>query len=167
MSLLPKTATLGLDPTTGEPFYWRGWSDSLRCMDARHYVLRGSPMRVFEGTPVAHVAGRERAPFKLIPRYVDLTLYRTSEGTYVCHRRWVSEAMGELPVIYDWIDAPDLEAMRDVLLNYDPSANAVTIWPEDEVATMRRAKRAKAWISERYNDRVRMLLAAGVAREQA
>lgn len=164
MSLLSVAETAGIDSMDGEPFYWRGWSDAVRCMDGRHYQLRGA-VSAFEGRPVADVCGRERPPFKLIPRYVDLALYRTSEGMYVCHRRWVSEAHGEAPVVYDVVAQPTLESMRDTLLNYDPSELAMTLWPEDLPEYARRSKRAKAWMRSCYASRVALLLANAVDRE--
>jgi hypothetical protein len=165
VSLLSVVETAGIDPTNGEPFYWRGWSDAVRCIDGRHYHLRDAAGTNFEGYPVGMVCGRERAPFKLIPRYVDLSLYRTSLGTYVCHRKWVSEAHGEPPVVYSTIEAPTLEDMRDKLLNYDPSALAMTLWPEDVPEYARRSKRAKQWLRSCYANRVALLLANAVNRE--
>ena len=163
MTLLSVDETAGIDPTNNEPFYWRGWSDCVRCMDGRRYLLRGRSAP-FEGYPVADVCGRERAPFKLIPRYVDLSMYRTSEGTYICHRKWVSEAHGETPVFYDTVESALLEDVRDKLLNYDPSALAVTLWPEDVPEYARRSKRARAWLMSSYARRVDLLLLHSISR---
>lgn len=165
MSLLTKDETAGLDPHTHEPFYWRGWMDDVRCHDGHTYVLRCDPLVTFTGVPIANVCGRQRAPFKLIPRYVDLTLYRTSDGGYVCHRKWVSEAHAEPPVHYDVVKAPTILEMRDSLLNYDPTALAFTLWPEDVPETARRSRRAKAWLRSSYAERVEQLMAMAVVRE--
>lgn len=157
MSLLTKDEVAAIDPHTREPFYWRGWMDDVRCHDGESFLLRGDPLVTFKGALVARVCGRERAPFKLIPRYVDLTLYRTSDGGYVCHRKWVSEAHAEPPVKYDVVRAESITDMRDSLLNYDPTALAYTLWPEDEPETARRSRRAKAWLRSSYAERVERL----------
>lgn len=166
MTLLPMKATAALDRRTGEPFFWRGWSDAVRCMDGYTYHLRVSSgaTYIFAGRPIADVCGRLRPPFKLLPRYVDLSLYQSDGGDFVAHRKWVSEAHGEAPVYYDVIARSDLAGLLDALLNYDATERAVTLWAEDDPQYARRSQRARSWLQQAYAERVELLCRLGAGR---
>lgn len=154
----------GLDPHTGEPFYWRGWYDGIRCNgpDGTHVTLRNSEGKQtdFVGRVRSQVIGRMVPPFKTVPRYVDLYLFRTEHGTWVAQRRWISEAHGEEPCHYAVVRAKSLQEMRDVLLNWDPVDYATNLYPEDEPGGKRRNDRMREWLRSSYASRVDALIRA-------
>lgn len=159
MSLIPVEAVRGVDPKDGEPFYWRGWFDHLRC-DGSVFTLRNSAGRQvnFMGRIVAMVCGRVRPPFKTFPRYYDLFLFEDDEGRMVCQRRWVSEAHEEDPAVYDVVEAADLDEMHDMLMNFDAAQHATNLWPDDVPGGQRRARKVREWIEREYADRVVRLI---------
>ena len=161
MALLSPDKKRGIDPNTGEPFYWRGWFDGIRADDGM-VLLRNSmgPQMSFPGRIVSQVVGRKAPPFKTVPRYVDLYLFSDDEGGYVAQRRWISEAHGEDPCKYTLITADTLEQLEDRLMNYSPAEDATGLYDESEPGGKRRNDRMKAWMRTVYAERVRALINA-------
>ena len=162
MALLSPDKVRALNPHTGEPFYWRGWFDGISC-NGRFIILRNSmgPQVDFEGRVRAQIVGRVSPPFKTVPRYFDLYLFEKEGGSWVAQRRWISEAHGEEPCIYEVIEADDLEQMADALYNYDAAKWATQLWPDDMPGGRRRSDRMREWLQVSYAERVRLLIKAG------
>ena len=167
MPLLPTKETRAVCEATGQPFYWRGWSDRERTLDGKLIQLRSShgPPITFRGSPVATICGRIVADFKVLPRYVDLFLYREDEHVswpadrqWVCQRAWRSEAHGELPCVYHVMRERNLFHLSNTLFAFDPIEYADTLWTADTPAGKKRRGKAVSWMRKAYRHRVALLL---------
>lgn len=162
MSLLAPDKVRFVNPITGDTLFFRGWYDN--CLtNGRHVLLRNSiaPNVDFEGRIRAQIVGRVSPPFKTVPRYYDLYLFEKDGGGWVAQRRWISEAHGEEPCIYEIVEAGDLNELGDKLYNYDAARYATHLWPEDMPGGRRRSDRMREWLQVSYAERVRLLLKAG------
>jgi hypothetical protein len=160
VTLIPAADVRGVDPDTGEPFYWRGWYDGARTSGegGLNVTLRtsGTPY-TFTGRIKAQVVGRQTPPFKAIPRYCDLYAFEAEGGDWVVQRRWISEAREEVPCHYAVERGDTLEDVVGKMLDFDPATLATNLLDEEQPGGKRRNDRLKAWLRSSYEARLRQL----------